>query len=250
MKARAFGFTLIELLVVVAIIAILAALLLPSLSRARSQVKRISCAGNMRQVYTGAALYVGDNNGWMPPTIYNANHIYYINAYLNQRYDQLGLRWLLYSKPKGVYFCPELERASSCPGWDGSAEAAYYISNYMPTAMDPWTSNAADPRSGCWLNFDPAMIADAYSPTYQSLRKLDMIKDASVIIVDQSYYTVSSGFNQCGRPSPCYCARFAVSNAPGWNHRQSSNFLFKDGHLRAFTYAGGSQFDSDYIAKR
>jgi len=120
----------------------------------------------------------------------------------------------------------------------------------MPTVMDQGASNSADPRSGCWLNYDPAMIADAYSPTYQSLRKLDMIKDGSVIMGDQSYMTVSTNFNQCMRANPWNCGRFAVSGAPGWNHRLASNFLFKDGHLRAFAYAGGAQFDSDYLAKR
>lgn len=67
--SRRSGFTLVELLVVIAIIAILAALLLPALSRAKKEAWRIDCLNNLRQLTVGCHLYAGDNGDFMPPNL-------------------------------------------------------------------------------------------------------------------------------------------------------------------------------------
>jgi prepilin-type N-terminal cleavage/methylation domain-containing protein/prepilin-type processing-associated H-X9-DG protein len=121
---RQSGFTLIELLVVIAVIAILAALLLPALSKAKAQAKRIQCLNNQKQLGLCWVLYAGDNNevmvanGGRQPGDKDNNTLWvlgwfhaFIPAFTNRAFilDPKYAAFANYIKTAETYKCPSDE---------------------------------------------------------------------------------------------------------------------------------------------
>jgi prepilin-type N-terminal cleavage/methylation domain-containing protein len=112
---RRYGFTLIELLVVVAIIALLIAILLPSLSRARELARVTVCASNQRQVGMGLVMYGQSYKNNLPPWLddQNVNNVVHRWFYHDvNKYQNLGLLYKTKIITAGeAFFCPSQQYA-------------------------------------------------------------------------------------------------------------------------------------------
>ena len=117
------GFTLIELLVVISIVALLIAILIPALQRARAQAKDILCQSNLHQWGVIFSMYADNNNGYFfePSTNWRKNHwIEQLRSY--------------YSNPK-ILRCPEATKPVSEGGQNPFAAWGVLGANWAGRAV-------------------------------------------------------------------------------------------------------------------
>ncbi|OHB44350.1 MAG: hypothetical protein A2Y13_09220 [Planctomycetes bacterium GWC2_45_44] len=140
------GFTLVELLVVISIIAILLAVLMPSLSKAREQARTVVCRSNQKQIILGANLWAKDNDDWCPGTHWDCPRRLTAELGFPEGMDNptslepyMGAS---VSKKGGVYVCPS---ATGIPffKWAGNSIALDEREHRATYAINGWMASFA-----------------------------------------------------------------------------------------------------------
>jgi prepilin-type N-terminal cleavage/methylation domain-containing protein len=225
------GFTLIELLVVIAIIAILAAMLLPALTKAKQKAQGIQCVSNMKQLQFAFQMYADDNNGqivrtggqafrvsflpnpWTDPGNPNNMWVYGdISVPLSAANADLIKVGLLfpYTKSLGLYKCPADRRSALGPTSTASPASVRSMSmNGWMNAIQSW--NTTRTHSG-------AKGTD--------FRKMSDIRRVSSIFtfIDENPYSINDGWFICDPTATVWIDR------PASYHNRAGGLSFTDGH--------------------
>ncbi|MCS7191658.1 MAG: DUF1559 domain-containing protein [Armatimonadetes bacterium] len=213
-----FGFTLVELLVLIAVISLLAAILMPVLSKARESARKSVCQTNLRQIGVAFSLYTsdyddfypcnGDANLWM-----GRNWRIVIQSYLPGNRVQslpIGYNQLLTVQHSDILLCPSDERAIQV--WERTSYAYSAAFFHLPSQINSLASTLQGSSCATWTNIVTALRN--LSPVAQN--EAQVFYPSQKVLIAEWLSNHEKFSSDCGF----------------WSWEGSANYLFADGHVK------------------
>ncbi len=230
------AFTLIELLVVIAIIAILAAMLLPALSKAKIRSQGVGCMNNTKQLTLAWRMYAEDNRDVLPfayATGVNAPFVW-VPGYLDDANPRAAENWNLDLTVRKSVLWPYCGKSVGI--WRCPADTSYGIDNanqrvprVRSVAMSNWVGGNGDsPQNAYKGGWGLA------SPNSVVFRKLSQMlrpgPSMTFVILDERQDSINDGYFVTEMDGYPNAATTKIVDYPASYHNKAAGFAFADGH--------------------